>query len=225
MTAHVYMAEPRPILYSFRRCPYAMRARLAISAAGIQCELREILLRDKAPEFLEASLKGTVPVVVTPDGQVIEQSLDVMLWALAQNDPLNWLVPPVESRADMLEVIAQADGDFKTKLDHYKYASRHADQDATLARDTAGLFLGALNARLSRHSYLFGERVTLSDMAIAPFVRQFAAVDQVWFDSQPWTHLQRWLAKFLAAPEFAGIMNKYKKWQAGDPVTMFPESV
>ncbi|MEJ6714330.1 MAG: glutathione S-transferase [Rhodobacterales bacterium] len=223
--ARGYMVDALPILYSFRRCPYAMRARLAIAAAGVQCELREVLLRDKAPEFLETSPKATVPVVVMPDGQVIDQSLDVMLWALAQNDPAEWLIAPQGKLADMLDLIAQADGDFKTNLDHYKYVSRDPDSDGTTARDAASVFLHALNSRLSQHSFLFGDRTALSDMAIAPFVRQLAAVDQVWFDSQPWIHLKRWLAMFLASSEFAAVMTKYKKWQAGDPVTLFPESL
>ena len=205
-----------PILYSFRRCPYAMRARLAIASAGVQVELREIVLRDKAPEFLAASPKATVPVVVDGD-RVIEESFDVMLWALGQNDPEGWL-----SRQDDA-LIAQADGPFKTALDRYKYASRYDDVDASAERSAAALFLADLDKRLASNGWLMDDQPRLSDMAILPFVRQFAHVDLDWFTAQPWPHLITWLNRFKSSPRFLGIMQKYPRWNAGDPVTMFPK--
>ncbi|WP_298361179.1 glutathione S-transferase [uncultured Litoreibacter sp.] len=205
----------RPILYSFRRCPYAMRARLALVSAGIETELREILLRDKAPEFLEASPKGTVPVIVAKD-TVIEESLDIMDWALAQNDPEGWLNFPPEGRA----LIAECDGPFKTALDRYKYQNRH-QSDAELERQNASVFLRKLDAQLGKKPYLYGDHPTLPDMATVTFVRQFANTDRAWFDAQNWYNLRHWLDAFTESDRFAHIMGKYPKWQAGDPVTVF----
>ncbi len=205
----------RPILYSFRRCPYAMRARLALVSAGIESELREILLRDKAPELLEASPKGTVPVVVTED-QTLEESLDIMDWALAQNDPENWLDFPSEGRA----LIAECDGPFKTALDRYKYQNRH-QSDPKQERANASVFLRKLDAQLAGQPYLYGGHPTLPDMATVTFVRQFANTDRAWFDAQDWQNLRRWLDAFTESPRFAHIMRKYPNWQAGDPVTVF----
>ena len=206
----------RPILYSFRRCPYAMRARLAIHVAGIECELREILLRDKAPEFLATSPKGTVPVVVDA-GHVIEESLDVMHWALAKHDPQDWLDMPKEGHG----LIAQSDGPFKSALDRYKYGSRHPEADTDGEREKGAAFLRKLNTMLQGQAYLYGENPCLSDMAIVTFVRQFAHVDQDWFYAQPWPDLIRWLDAFKASNLFAAIMGKYPTWQQGDEIIVF----
>ncbi|MEM8685888.1 MAG: glutathione S-transferase [Pseudomonadota bacterium] len=212
-----------PTLYSFRRCPYAMRARLALLASGVRCELREIVLKDKAPEFLCASPKGTVPVVVTPAGTAIEQSLEVMQWALAQNDPDGWLDPDEGSAKEMDALISACDGPFKTALDRYKYAARYEGADPLSERAKGAAFLLQLNERLATRAYLFGARPSLADMAIAPFVRQFANVDRVWFDAQPWPHLIAWLEAFLTSAAFEAIFKKYPKWHAGDVPTVFPE--
>ena len=198
-----------PILYSFRRCPYAMRARLALASAGSTVELREILLRDKAPELIKASPKATVPVLVTQKA-VIDESLDIMHWALKRHDPDGWLNMPSAGH----ELIQRSDTEFKPQLDAYKYK-----RDET-ARTRAAAFLSELDALLSPH--LFGASPTLADMAIVTFVRQFAFVDKMWFDAQPWPNLSRWLDNFIASPEFLTIMQKYPKWRAGDPVTIFP---
>jgi len=204
----------RPILYSFRRCPYAMRARLALLSAGIETELREILLRDKAPEFVAASPKATVPVLVTADG-VIEESRDIMIWALTQNDPEGWLDMPSEG----MTLIDESDGPFKTALDRYKYHTRHgSNREEERARGLQ--FLSKLDAGLTG-AFLFGTSPRLADRAIQPFVRQFANTDRVWFDAQPLQNLQRWLAAFIDSEEFAAIMPKYPVWKAGDPVTVF----
>ncbi|NOX73144.1 MAG: glutathione S-transferase [Alphaproteobacteria bacterium] len=212
----------RPILYSFRRCPYAMRARLAIRVSGVVCELREIVLRDKAPEFIEASPKATVPVLVV-DGMVIDESLDIMRWALVCADPNGWLELDGATFDRALALIAKADTDFKSNLDRYKYASRFAPHEGVAARDKAAGFLQGLNQQLAPTGHLFGHHPSLPDMAIAPFVRQFANVDPAWFDGQPWPHLLAWLNRFLASDDFIAIMLKYPKWRAGDPVTLFPE--
>ncbi|AXX99640.1 glutathione S-transferase [Profundibacter amoris] len=186
-----------------------MRARLALASAGIPCELREILLRDKAPELLQSSPKGTVPVLVT-DTEVIDESLDIMLCALGRNDPEGWLDMPDTG----LELIARSDSEFKPNLDAYKY------KDDTAARTRAATFLHELDARLSPN--LFGARPKLADMAILTFVRQFAFVDKPWFDAQDWPNLSNWLQDFITSSRFATIMQKYPKWQAGDSPTLFP---
>ncbi|MGR3661032.1 MAG: glutathione S-transferase [Paracoccaceae bacterium] len=196
-----------PILYSFRRCPYAMRARLALTSAAITLEHREVLLRDKPDAMLSASPKATVPVLVTPE-KTIDESLDIMLWALAQNDPEAWLDVPPE--AD--DLIARADGPFKSALDKYKYASRFPEIDATENRSAASAFLYDLNEMLDDTAYLYGPNARLADMAIAPFVRQFAHVDLDWFTVQPWPNLSRWLADFKTSERFLAIMTKHPIW-------------
>ncbi len=215
-------AHAVPTLYSFRRCPYAMRARLALLASGVTCELREIVLRDKAPEFLAASPKGTVPVVVTQAGDVIEQSLDVMRWALEQNDPGGWLGSDVAAAEEMDGLISECDGPFKDSLDRYKYANRYDGADPMAERGKAEVFLRKLDRRLAGSAYLLGPDISLADMAIVPFVRQFANVDRAWFDAQDWHHLIGWLEAFLASDRFEAIFKKYPRWQAGDAPTVFP---
>ncbi|MEM9786342.1 MAG: glutathione S-transferase [Pseudomonadota bacterium] len=206
-----------PILWTFRRCPYAMRARLAIAASGCRVELREILLKDKPAPFLEASPKGTVPVVVN-DGAVIEESRDVMHWALSQNDPERWLDMPSEGHA----LIDACDGPFKQALDHTKYAVRFPDLDETVERAKALSFLRDWNERLSKTAFLMGDRRTLADMAILPFVRQFANTDRAWFDAQNLTALTTWLDDFMTSDRFAAIMQKYPPWQDGQDRVIFP---
>ena len=205
------------ILYSFRRCPYAMRARLALLVAGIQVELREIVLRNKAPEFLETSPKGTVPVLVTDD-QVIEESLDIMLWALGRNDPEGWLDMPDEGH----QIIATIDGPFKTALDRYKYDTRYGS-NAEEEREKAALILRNLDEKLQKTRWLMADKPTLADMATITFIRQFANTDRTWFDAQDWTALRHWLDTFLASKRYNAIMDKYPKWSSGDPATYWPE--
>ncbi|WP_299740567.1 glutathione S-transferase [uncultured Roseobacter sp.] len=203
-----------PILYSFRRCPYAMRARLALAVSGVGVELREILLRDKPQAFLDASPTATVPCLVTPDG-VIDESLDIMIWALKQSDPEGWLDMP-QAGADW---ISRADGPFKQALDQTKYATRYPEVEPEAARARACEFLNDLNDQIE--SWIF-ERPALADYAILPFVRQFAFIDKGWFDAQDWPRLQNWLARFLASDRFEAIMMKYDAWQDGDPAIRFP---
>ncbi len=212
-----------PVLYSFRRCPYAMRARLALAVSGTRCELREVALRDKPQEMLAASAKGTVPVLLTPQGRVIDESLDIMLWALEQNDPEGWLKPQHGSTADMLQLIAQFDGGFKHHLDRYKYPNRHAnDGTAPDHRAACATHLLPLEQRLGDIAFFFGRHATLADMAIAPFVRQFVHTDDAWFVSQPWPHLVGWLSAWENSALFNRVMHKYAPWHAGQPETLFP---
>lgn len=203
------------VLYSFRRCPYAMRARLALLAGGLQVELREVVLRDKPQAFLDVSPSGTVPCLVHSGG-VIDESIDIMRWALAENDPLGWLDMPHEGN----DLIVRCDGPFKHALDRTKYASRFPDEDASKHRAVASAFLSELDAMLG--PWLF-EKATLADYAIAPFVRQFAFIDKAWFDAQPWPDLQSWLDAFLASSKFSLTMHKFSQWQTGDPCVFFPE--
>jgi len=212
----------RPILYSFRRCPYAMRARMALLISGTVCELREIVLRAKPPEMLAVSPKGTVPVLLLADGTVLEESLDIMLWALERNDPERWLTPAEGSREDMLRLIAQCDGEFKYHLDRYKYPGRFDNVDAAEHRAAGAGFLLQLESRLNRSSCLFGSDPALADIAIFPFVRQFAQTDQAWFDAQAWPHLHRWLSARLDSELFARIMHKVDPWHAGSTPSLFP---
>jgi glutathione S-transferase len=213
-------AEPLAVLYSFRRCPYAMRARLAIAVSGQHVELREVVLRDKPAEMLAASPKGTVPVLVLPGGAVIDESLDIMLWALRQNDAEHWLAPANGSLQDMLALIAENDGGFKKSLDRYKYPNRYTEefsgdvQEFAQAQRNAGArWLIQLDRQLEA-GWLYGPRASLADMAILPFVRQFALTDAAWFAAQPWPRLQAWLARFEASPLYLGVMEKRMAWRS-----------
>lgn len=212
-----------PILYSFRRCPYAMRARLALTVSEQLCELREVVLRDKPAALLAASAKGTVPVLVDVDGSVIDESLDIMLWALRRRDPLAWLAPMQADLATMLALIARCDQDFKANLDRYKYPDRYAGAIRETHRAAGATFLQTLNDQLHGQDFLFGARTSLADMAIAPFVRQFANTDEVWFAAQPWPGLIAWLQQFVESPLYERVMHKYPRWQPGAAVIRFPE--
>jgi glutathione S-transferase len=210
-----------PILYSFRRCPYAIRARLSIAASGEQVELREILLRDKAPEFLETSPSATVPCLKADD-TVIDESLEIMLWALQRADPENWLRPEEGDLDEMLALIADCDGPFKRNLDRYKYDTRYPDADRETEKAGAADFLWHLERRLTDRPWLFGSRGSLADYAILPFVRQFANADRSWFDSQDWTSLKAWLEAFENSFRFQSVMPKWSPWRAGDTPVFFP---
>ena len=195
-----------PILYSFRRCPYAMRARMAIAASGTPVRLREILLRDKPDEMLAASPKGTVPVLVD-SGKVIDESLDVMRWALARNDPEGWLARKDDA------LIKENDGPFKHHLDRYKYSTRYEGADAEEHRAGGFRFLQALEAHLADNDYLHGNERSFTDIAIFPFVRQFRIADKDWFDAAPIPNVQRWLKTLTASALFQSVMEKYPLWK------------
>jgi glutathione S-transferase len=208
-----------PILYSFRRCPYAMRARLALLASGMKAcvdyEHREVVLKAKPAEMLAASPKGTVPILVLPSGQVIDQSLDIMLWALRQNDPYGWL----EHKNEALELIAQCDGDFKFHLDRYKYPNRYDGVNAFEHRTKAAEFAGLMNVWLQHQAknasiyYKFDSCSGIYYAGCMPFLRQFANTDKAWFAAQPWPALQSVLASFEASVEFKTVMQQHAAWQ------------
>ena len=186
-----------------------MRARLALAVSATRCEIREVKLRDKPAEMIAASPKATVPVLVLPGGEVIDESLDIMRWALGRHDPEGWL------EDDDAALIAANDGPFKHHLDRYKYPDRHGADP--VEHRTRGLeILGALEARLAAADYLCGDRRSLTDAAIMPFVRQFAAVDRDWFEAQALPGVQRWLAELLASPLFAEVMVVRPTWQPID---------
>jgi glutathione S-transferase len=208
---------PLPVLYSFRRCPYAMRARLALQASQVAYEHREIVLKNKPAHMLALSPKGTVPVLWladTPGHRVLDESLDIMLWALSQHDPLGWLPASDAGMADALALIAHNDGPFKQQLDRYKYPNRSGLDSGTADRDEAVIWLRTLDARLRAQAFLAGEHFGLTDAAIAPFVRQYAHTDPSWFAAQPWAALAKWLAGFEASELFSAIMHKHAPWQA-----------
>ena len=210
------MVEP-PILYSFRRCPYAMRARMAVAVSETQVRLREILLRDKPDEMLAASPKGTVPVLVD-SGKVIDESLDVMRWALMKHDPEGWLARKDDA------LIAENDGPFKHHLDRYKYSTRYEDADAEEHRAAGFAFLQKLDARLADSDYLHGAARGFTDIAIFPFVRQFRIADKEWFDAAPIPNVQRWLNALMGSALFKSVMEKYPLWkETGEEIT-FPKN-
>lgn len=212
-----------PALYSFRRCPFAIRARMAVSCAGLQVELREVVLREMPEQLLAISPKGTVPVLQLPDGTLIDESRDIMQWALTLNDPENWMPQGDERQAGTAHLIDENDGPFKYFLDRYKYAERYPEASAADYREKCEAFLVELEGRLSVTANLLGEAVSIADIAIFPFIRQFAHVDKPWFDQTPYPSLQYWLAGFIASSLFADVMHKYSQWHEGDAAVVFPE--
>lgn len=203
-----------PILYSFRRCPYAMRARMALWVAGIAVELREVKLSAKPPQLAQASPKATVPVLVLADGTVIDESLAIMRWALACRDPERWLA------GDEPALIAVNDGAFKHHLDRAKYPGRY-DTDAVDHRAAGLALLRPLEARLARTANLCGDTRNLTDIALFPFIRQFAHIDRDWFAAQTVPNLQAWLERHCTSDPFAAIMPKFSPWSAGDAPIWF----
>ncbi|QCB47867.1 glutathione S-transferase [Hydrogenophaga sp. PAMC20947] len=213
-----------PVLYSFRRCPYAIRARMAVLAAGVVVELREVVLRNKPQALLDVSPKATVPVLVNTLGgavQVIEQSLDVMRWALTQQDPQGWLNGA--DAAPQQAWIVLNDGAFKGALDAYKYPERHPERSVVEHRaEGERLMLVPMNHTLASQPFLAGERPGLSDVALFPFVRQWAGVDPVGFAGRPLPHLQRWLNHWLTSAAFEQVMARWPAWEPGQAPALFP---
>ena len=205
-----------PIFWTFRRCPYAIRARLALSSAGATVELREILLRDKPQDFLDTSPSATVPALRLED-RVLDESREIMVWALDQSDPHGLLEMPKTG----WELIDENDNPFKAALDHTKYSVRYPDLDPEVERAKASSFLIRIDERLKGQKWLFGDRPSMADLAILPFVRQFANTDRKWFDAQPWPDLVAWLDRFLESEAFAGVMTKYVPWSKGDDPIWF----
>ena len=214
-----------PILYSFRRCPYAIRARMALAYAGVSYELREVSLKNKPQEMLDISPKGTTPVMQIFAGQdvneqdfmILEESLDIMNWALQQNDPLNWMDLPEQSMAIAKQLIGTNDREFKLALDRYKYPDRLPEKSQEGYRQQAEEFLQVLELQLrsqtdAAHSFLICDRQTLADIAIFPFVRQLAYVDIDWFQSSSYQYLQQWLKWHETSAIFEFVMQKFSVW-------------
>ena len=203
-----------PTLYSFRRCPYAIRGRMALKQAGIICELREVLLRDKPKTMISLSPKGTVPVLQLSDETVLDESLDIMRWALDIRDPDNWLDHIVET-VSLLNILEET---FKEDLDKYKYFVHYPEHPQIYYREQGEKFLVLLEERLlENHGQgLYDERTTFADVAVFPFVRQFAFVDKIWFDQSSYNLLKSWLTKHLESELFFSIMHKYFPWKQGD---------
>lgn len=209
-----------PILYSFRRCPYAIRARLALAAAQQKVELREVVLKDKPVELTAISSKSTVPVLQLVDGTVIDESRNIMLWALQQNDPAG-LLPTLSVHCDTDLMLDENDFEFKHWLDRYKYSDRYPDHNGTFYRTRAELFLQKLELRLQHSQYLSGSQPSLADIGIMPFVRQFSLVDRAWFEQSHYVHLRRWLTTWLDSELFDSVMSKYPQWRATDAQRIF----
>ncbi len=219
MSSVLAMTSSLPLLYSFRRCPYAMRARLGLLFAELSVELREIVLKNKPAQMLEISPKGTVPVLQLVDGTVIAESVEIMRWALEQQDPQGLLVASVSLQAKAL--IEQNDNDFKHWLNRYKYADRHPERTQIEYRQQGEVFLQLLESLLTKNAYLLGSSPSIADIGIMPFVRQFAHVDRQVFYSLPYPKLQLWLQHWLQHPLFVQAMTKFQPWQEGDDVAIF----
>ena len=202
----------RPILYSYRRCPYAMRARMALSYAGIQVEIREIALREKPAHMLAVSPKGTVPVLVLASNEVLEQSLDIMDWALQQSDVDEWIIQDQAGQKLTADLIATNDGAFKKSLDKYKYAIRFPENPPEIYRAQGEEFLQRLEMLLQQNTYLCRNTISKADVAIFPFVRQFSMVDENWFESADYPSLKAWLNSLLNSQLFLGVMQKHPTW-------------
>jgi len=192
------------VLYSFRRCPYAMRARMALRYSGVAVQIIEVSLKAKPAEMLALSPKGTVPVL-SVDGRVIDESLAIMRWALAQNDPEGWLLGDDRATQALIE---ENDQGFKHQLNRYKYAERYPEYPMEHYRAEGEVFLMKLEGLLAEREYLLAGHLSLADVALAPFVRQFAHVDREWFGQAPYPRLQGWLQRFLESPLFIAVMAK-----------------
>ena len=188
---------------------------MALKASGAKIELREILLRDKPAEMLLISEKGTVPVLQLPSGHVLDESYDIMHWAVQQEDPYAWLAFDKQQLAEIKQLVFMNDFEFKGYLDHYKYADRYPQHSQDFYRQQGEGFLQKLEVRLKQNRYLMADKVSLADIAIMPFIRQFAYVDIHWFDSSPYQNLRKWLNEFLESELFLSIMPKYPPWKKG----------
>jgi glutathione S-transferase len=211
-----------PILYSLRNCPYAMRARLAIYKAKYPVALRDIVLSNKPQSMLDVSPKGTVPVLVLRCNQVIDESLAIMLWALQENDPEDLLHSYDKSiLANMLELIEQFDGGFKTSLNAYKCAKRYQESNVVECRQLCEVYLAQLELRLSQHHFLYSNQESLADIALVPFIRQFARVERQWYLQSPYPKLRQWLNRYLHSPSFTKVMAKHPLWLESQQQVVF----
>ena len=209
-----------PILYTFRRCPYAMRARMALYQAGVTVELREVVLRDRPAQLYEIFEPGSVPALQLSDGTIMGESLDIMFWALEQHDPDGWLDNKDEA-LPLIEQIRQPDGAFKYALDRYKYPGRYPDEDCSGMRERGLEILKEWNERIERDGFLSGSKITIADIAIFPFVRQFAHTDLDWFNAQDVKPLQNWLEAHKDSDLFNAVMQKFPLWEEGQQPLIF----
>ena len=205
-----------PILYSFRRCPYCMRAHMALKKSGIKVELREVKLSDMPEEATTISPKATVPILVLPDGSFIDESWDIVKWALEQNDPDKWLGDNKELLLDIEMLIETNDFSFKEDLDHYKYADRHPEKTELEYRQACEEFIEELEAMLTENNYLLTDQLTAADISVFSFVRQFSMVDKDWFDQAPYPKVQHWLEEIVSSDFFQSVFQKHEIWQRGD---------
>ena len=202
-----------PILYSLQHCPYAIRARMALLLAKQPVLLRAIVLKNKPTEMLQVSPTGTVPLLVFDDSSIIDESLDIMIWALEQNDPNNLLCRDnPDIFPEMLALINKYDNEFKTWLEKYKCAKRYHETSKIDYRQQCELFIIQLEQRLSNHAFIIGSNPSLVDYAVLPFIRQFARVDRKWYIESPYPNLQGWLQAHLQSPLFSKTMTKYPLW-------------
>lgn len=205
--------EQYPILYSLQHCPYAMRARMGILLAKQPVMLRAIVLKNKPDEMLKLSSKGTVPVLVIDQSRVIDESLDIMLWALSQSDPDNLLHKEnIATLPEILSLINRFDNEFKKCLEKYKCAKRYHETSITADRQQCEIFIVELEQRLTQSKFFMGETLSLADYAVLPFIRQFARVERQWYLQSPYPNLQRWLKTHLQSRIFSKTMTKFPLW-------------
>ena len=202
--------SPYPVLYTFRRCPFAIRARMALRYANVTVRIREVELKNKTAAMLEASAKGTVPILQLTNGLVIDESMEIMYWALTRSDPDSWLKEGNQETTK--QWIATNDLKFKPLLDNYKYPQRSDQQDPIFYRNQSMPYLLSLNNALSQHQWILGEHMGLVDVALFPFIRQFAMVDSDWFWNTSLPRLQEWLQCLLDTELFSSVMKKYQPW-------------
>ena len=210
------LLETYPVLYSFRRCPYAMRARLSLVVSKTRVEIREVLLKKKPKEFLDVSASATVPCLITNE-EILDESMDIMYWALKKSDPQNWLKMPKLGN----DLIKENDTSFKHYLDLTKYYTRYPKVNPQESRINASAFLIKLES-IMVDNFLFGSTPTIADMSILPFVRQFANTDLEWFDNQNWPRVKSWLYKFISSEIFHEIQIKFVQWQTNSKPCFFP---
>ena len=204
-----------PVLYSFRRCPYCMRAHMALKNSGLKMELREVVLKDLPDELLNVSAKATVPVLVLPDESIIDESWDILKWALDQKDPDNWLGKNNQFLSDAEMLVEINDFSFKNDLDHYKYADRFPEHSEEYYRNACEEFVEELEGMLSENSYLLSDHLTVADIAVFPFIRQFSLVDKNWFDHSDYQNVRRWLENLISTELFLDVLQKHDVWKEG----------
>jgi len=204
------------VLYSFRRCPYCMRAHLGLKQSGLKIELREVDLKRFPQALLTISATKTVPVLMLPDGSVLGESWDILKWTLEQNDPDNWLGDNKCFLPDTEMLVETNDFSFKNDLDHYKYADRHPEYSQEYYRQQCEEFIEELEAMLSENRYLLDDQLSIADIAVFPFIRQYSLVDKTWFDQSHYTNTRQWLEKLVNTELFQNVFLKHKNWQQGD---------